>query len=407
MGNDQSKKNTVNESMSEFDQSFIAESESPTIKKVKSTIKPHKLNDLKYKQNIDKYKNSDKEKKSDIKPGDTGKTSKTVGKNGKVYNNMTSLVASEHQTSAKTSSKKFTGSLDINSSEGEAKTLNSGSNQDFNIRKKFSKKKSVFFKKNEVVNHSNRKKRMRDRRRRRDRASNDYTLNHDEFKFLGFSSDDDEDKVSFNEEVISNIEKKGSHNKLSFSSFKDELKEIKKSTTNPLNNAIIFASGNEDESGTKKKVKARFQANTNYNGLKKAGKVGSCQVFPTQNGISHYSNPKLSIQSQRRVRLGFGEHLKKNRPSQIRSILKKTLSISSNINLRSSLRSKNSIKIAPNHDSIKVVPNSNYEKNNRSKTPSKFVHFNRKKYVYTYESHRELRLRAKRHEESHESVGSD
>ena len=57
-----------------------------------------------------------------------------------------------------------------------------------------------------------------------------------------------------------------------------------------------------------------------------------------------------------------------------------------------------------------MVPNGNYEKHrekSKEKSVSKFVHFNRKKYVYTYESNRMVRRREDEEEEEDSKLGNE
>ena len=98
--------------------------------------------------------------------------------------------------------------------------------------------------------------------------------------------------------------------------------EDKLPLTNPqLNNAILMKTDEFDEENEIKRKKS------NYKKLRNSAKINSFHAFESENKLSHYRNPRLSIQSQRRVNVGLGFVVDKRRQQpQIRSILKKTLS---------------------------------------------------------------------------------
>lgn len=370
MGNDQTKEEnqiakTIEDDLeSNFEN--ISEHEEPHIKKINSTIKPHNLNDINYKKNIRAYQRNEF-----IEKPKTGIIKKDVLEVVKKKNliNQTSLVNSdngEKLTATKTSSKKYTGSLDINSEE---KTPNFNShlktskeeNLHQKVERKITKKKSLFYQEEEEKKNSY--KRARKRRRT---ISKDYRIDENMVSLVDSGCENN----SGNEEQEEEDGDSEDSNKEIYG------ENLQSDGEDSLNIARLESFNDHKEKSNRfEKEKRRKSTKTAYKGLKEAN-IQSLQVFSqTHNNLVNIH--PTSCLSQKRVK--FYQSNQKEKPSErVKSILKKTLT-----------KKSNNFQDFGVKKAEKVVPNSNYEGNGGK--VSKFVRFGRKKYVYTYESNRAIK----------------
>lgn len=387
MGNNQCKQQITNysnvEEFSHMGEDEISIEEAGNIRKVKSSIQPKILNDLDYKRSLKQYQTSGF--KSDRGAAHPVLGVPEPGKGGQLLPSMTSLKAKEPEkiSSSKVSTKKITGSLEIKSVEKirsiEDQQARGGVDQN---KKKFGEKKSAFFK----------VKRRKKRRKSRAKERTVYQIDETEVDILLNFSDSynevEEDKLK---EKNAKIEK-SKNKKIPQIGFKDKfihiqlergssLNHLSESIQLALNNAVIIDTGKLsliDSEEAEEPRDVQFKSS----GKRKKSKIPetlSLQTLTTKRKQIKSRN-NLCVQDSKRPKCLSSKVISStNKPGEpLKSILKKTLSI------------RGTFKRFGPGSSSKVILNPNNQKSPEEEQIHKYVHFNRRKYVYLYQSTRNV-----------------